>query len=335
MAAGTTSRPFGDLVDRALEASVVGSFSRIGFVSRRALGLIGPLDERLDGRACWVTGGSSGLGLTTAIGLARLGAHLRLVVRDEQRGIAAAARIRAETGASDVRVEVCDIRRSRRCAARVADPRARRPRARARPQRRRARPPAPRDSGRRRADVRDERARPVPAHDAAARAPARLGARARAVRHVGRHVHAAARRRRPAVARGAVRRPAVYSRTKRAEMALCRSGPTACAAAGSSCTRCIPGWADTPGIRARCPASRARSARCCARPRRGRTRSSGSHPPASPRRRAAALARPAPEGAPPPGAHAREQGRARLPARACAGLPECDAALAGHAFAAN
>jgi dehydrogenase/reductase SDR family protein 12 len=109
MAAGTTARPFGDLVDRALEASVVGSFSRIGFASRRALGLIGPLDERLDGRACWVTGGSSGLGLTTAIGLARLGAQVRLVVRDEQRGIAAAARIREATGASDVRVEVCDV----------------------------------------------------------------------------------------------------------------------------------------------------------------------------------------------------------------------------------
>ena len=109
MAAGTTARPLGDLVDRALEASVVGSFSRIGFVSRRALGLIGPLDERLDGRACWVTGGSSGLGLTTAIGLARLGAQVRLVVRDEQRGASAAARIREQTGAPDVRVEVCDL----------------------------------------------------------------------------------------------------------------------------------------------------------------------------------------------------------------------------------
>jgi dehydrogenase/reductase SDR family member 12 len=111
MARDHTTRPVrgADLVDRALEASVLGSFSRVGFVSRRALGLIGPLDERLDGRACWVTGGSSGLGLTTAIGLARLGAQVRLVVRDADRGIAAATRIREETGASDVRVEICDI----------------------------------------------------------------------------------------------------------------------------------------------------------------------------------------------------------------------------------
>jgi dehydrogenase/reductase SDR family protein 12 len=104
-----TPGPAADLVDRALEASVVGSFSRIGFLGRRALGLIGPLDERLDGRSCFITGGSSGLGLTTAIGLARLGATITLIVRDAGRGAAAAARIRDETGATDVRVEVCDI----------------------------------------------------------------------------------------------------------------------------------------------------------------------------------------------------------------------------------
>jgi dehydrogenase/reductase SDR family member 12 len=97
-----------DLIDRALEASVLGSFSRIGFLARRSLGLIGPL-ERIDGRACWVTGGSSGLGLETALGLARLGAHVRLVVRDAGRGARAKARIEQETGATDVRVETCDI----------------------------------------------------------------------------------------------------------------------------------------------------------------------------------------------------------------------------------
>jgi dehydrogenase/reductase SDR family protein 12 len=101
--------PGADLVDRALEASVFGSFSRVGFASRRALGLIGPLDGRLDDRACWVTGGSSGLGLTTAVGLARLGARVRLVVRDAGRGRDAADRIREVTGATDVRVEECDI----------------------------------------------------------------------------------------------------------------------------------------------------------------------------------------------------------------------------------
>jgi dehydrogenase/reductase SDR family member 12 len=100
--------PGAGLIDRALEASVVGSFSRIGVVARRALGLLPPLAERLDGRTCWVTGGSSGLGLTTAMELARLGAAVRIVVRDAARGAEAKARIESETGA-DVRVEPCDI----------------------------------------------------------------------------------------------------------------------------------------------------------------------------------------------------------------------------------
>jgi NAD(P)-dependent dehydrogenase (short-subunit alcohol dehydrogenase family) len=101
--------PGAELADRLLEASVVGSFSKIGFAARGALGLLPPLTERLDGRVCWVTGGSSGLGLQTALGLARLGATLRLVVRDAGRGAEAKARIERETGAQDVRVETCDI----------------------------------------------------------------------------------------------------------------------------------------------------------------------------------------------------------------------------------
>jgi NAD(P)-dependent dehydrogenase (short-subunit alcohol dehydrogenase family) len=101
-------RPGADLIDGALEASVLGSFSRIGFLARRSLGLFGPL-ERIDGRCCWITGASSGLGLTAARELARLGARVRLVVRDAERGAEAKTRIERESGAPDVRVELCDI----------------------------------------------------------------------------------------------------------------------------------------------------------------------------------------------------------------------------------
>jgi dehydrogenase/reductase SDR family protein 12 len=101
--------PAADLADRLLEASVVGSFSKIGFAAREALGLLPPLEDRLDGRTCWITGASSGLGLATALGVARLGASVRLVVRDAGRGAEAKARIERETGAADVRVETCDI----------------------------------------------------------------------------------------------------------------------------------------------------------------------------------------------------------------------------------
>src|ERR1700710_2576061 len=94
--------PGADLADRLLEASVLGSFSKIGFAARGALGLLPPLGDRLDGRACWITGGSSGLGLATALGVARLGAAVRLVVRDAGRGAEAKAQIERETGATDV-----------------------------------------------------------------------------------------------------------------------------------------------------------------------------------------------------------------------------------------
>ena len=115
----TTDRPRivpgADLIDRALEASVLGSFSRIGFLTRRSLGLIGPL-ERIDGRACWITGGSSGLGLTAALELARLGGRIRLVVRDAGRGAEARARIERETGAATSASRSATSPRSRRCA---------------------------------------------------------------------------------------------------------------------------------------------------------------------------------------------------------------------------
>ena len=52
--------------------------------------------------------------------------------------------------------------------------------------------------------------------------------------------------------------PAVYSRSKRAEMALCEEwAERARAARGVVVHAMHPGWADSPGIQSRCPASRA------------------------------------------------------------------------------
>src|SRR5579859_2363364 len=52
------------------------------------------------GRRVVITGATNGIGLAAAEALARLGAELAIVARDEARGRAAAARIRAAGGGS-------------------------------------------------------------------------------------------------------------------------------------------------------------------------------------------------------------------------------------------
>jgi retinol dehydrogenase-14 len=76
------------------------------------------------GRVCLVTGGSSGVGGATALGLAGLGAAVLLVSRDPQRGESAAEEIRRRTGNPEVRFLACDLslqREVRRLAREVAE----------------------------------------------------------------------------------------------------------------------------------------------------------------------------------------------------------------------
>ena len=74
------------LVDDALEISVVGSFSRIGYAVRRRLFGWAPADPgSLSGRTVLITGPTSGLGRAAAEGLAALGARVILVGRRPDR----------------------------------------------------------------------------------------------------------------------------------------------------------------------------------------------------------------------------------------------------------
>jgi dehydrogenase/reductase SDR family protein 12 len=72
------------LVDGLLEASIVGSFTRVGIGTRRRLAHWSQ-PPRLEGKRIMVTGASSGIGRAVAVSLARLGADLTLVGRDAER----------------------------------------------------------------------------------------------------------------------------------------------------------------------------------------------------------------------------------------------------------
>jgi NAD(P)-dependent dehydrogenase (short-subunit alcohol dehydrogenase family) len=99
-------------MDAVLEASIVGSFSRIGYLARRRVAGwddIGPGAMR--GRIALVTGASSGLGLATAQGLAAAGATVVLLGRDPDRTDSARAAILDRHPEAAIEVVVADLTR--------------------------------------------------------------------------------------------------------------------------------------------------------------------------------------------------------------------------------
>ena len=96
----------GPLLDTALDLSVVGGYSNVGYrVRSRGWD---PL-PRMDGRVVLITGGTSGLGLAAAEGFARLGATVWMAVRNRDRGEDARAQVVEQVGEADVRLEECDL----------------------------------------------------------------------------------------------------------------------------------------------------------------------------------------------------------------------------------
>jgi dehydrogenase/reductase SDR family member 12 len=91
-----------------MEASVVGSFSRLGIVVRSRM-LNWDALPRLDGTVFVVTGASSGIGRAVALELSRLGADLWLVGRDGERLKATQRSAGATRGGGRVAIETVDL----------------------------------------------------------------------------------------------------------------------------------------------------------------------------------------------------------------------------------
>jgi dehydrogenase/reductase SDR family protein 12 len=101
---------FADLVDGTLEASVVGSFTRIGpWVRRYADDWVPLADLPGQGRTVLVTGANSGLGYATAAALAGAGATVRLLVRSELKARDTRERLLARHPDADVDWYVADL----------------------------------------------------------------------------------------------------------------------------------------------------------------------------------------------------------------------------------
>ncbi len=86
-------------IDAVLETSVVGSFTKVGYETRRRLygwPDLSALD--MTGKTVVITGGNSGLGLVTAKALTRIGAAVRIVARNAERGATAVEELDAIGG---------------------------------------------------------------------------------------------------------------------------------------------------------------------------------------------------------------------------------------------
>ena len=99
-----------DLVDRLLEASVVGSFTKIGSSTRRHLEHWAQ-PAFAAGRTMVITGGTSGLGLAAAEALVSLGANVHIVGRSTDKLDAAKKLIEANRvdGSGTLATHVCDL----------------------------------------------------------------------------------------------------------------------------------------------------------------------------------------------------------------------------------
>lgn len=97
------------LLDSVLDRAVVPGYSQIGYRLRQHHWARDPAPDALRGKTAMVTGANSGIGKAIAGGLAVLGAHVLMTVRNRERGERARDELAAAHPGTQLSVEVCDI----------------------------------------------------------------------------------------------------------------------------------------------------------------------------------------------------------------------------------
>jgi len=95
-----------NLVDTALDLTVVPGFSAIGYRARKRI--FGWQADRLEGRSVMVTGANAGIGKAISLELSRRGATAHMVCRNPEKGEAARDEIALE-GGLEPRLHICDL----------------------------------------------------------------------------------------------------------------------------------------------------------------------------------------------------------------------------------
>lgn len=92
-----------------LDASILYSFDRSGYLRHRASFAPGDLEVDLSGRVCLVTGANSGIGFETCRALAERGATVWMVCRDRSRGERALQDLRGLTRSRRLHLALLDV----------------------------------------------------------------------------------------------------------------------------------------------------------------------------------------------------------------------------------
>lgn len=236
-------------LDTVLDRSVVLGYTRIGPALRRTWWPADPAPDALAGAVVAVTGANSGLGKATALGAARLGAEVRMLCRNVEKGEAARAEILAEVPGAALHVDRCDVSDLASLPTVAHELAARVPRLRALVHNAGILPPE-------RAETRDGHELALATHvlgphvlTDALRGPLASDGDGRVVFVVSGGMYT----QRlplddPEYTRSAYSGTVAYARTKRMEVHLAEAWARELADEGISVHSTHPGWADTPGV---------------------------------------------------------------------------------------